>query len=200
MADQWDPKYPRDRGVIWSKVYLLARAEIYRDGSLWRAAFAAIVEADKAGTFETLKYIHSVTSDQRIWRLILWEQFTAIFQPDDWKTWPAYAQTVREAVPEGWLEISGNLEGIPTHWHGEEERTRLWAFKATTLLVAGLIEGQLPPVVATSAESVRFVDGSLEGDRRPLLREGDGVKLVKDVTRVLENTLQRLDRLGRGPL
>jgi hypothetical protein len=205
MGDQWDPKYPKDR-PMWSNLYPLAHAEIYRDGSRWRAAFAAIVDADKAGTFETLKYIYSVTPDLWSWRSILWELCTATFQNDDWQTWPAYAQAVREAVPEHWLAGSGRLRGIPTQWHQEEERPRLWAFKITTLLIAGFIEGKLPPVVATSAESVRFVDGLLEGDVRPLLRVEDEVKLrvKQEVDRVFENRLQplveRLEKIQRGSL
>lgn len=202
--DQWDPKYPKDR-PLWADLYLLARAAIHDRGSRWCAAFAAIVEADKAGTFKTLRYIYSVTHDLFVWRSILWELCLPTFQGDDWTTWPAYARAVREAVPEEWLKTSGHLQAIPASWYRKEEWRRLWTFKSTTLLVAGLIEGHLSPVAPTPVEAVRFGDESLEGDLREFVNSGGKLHLLIEeyVDRALENKLQpfleRLDKLERGP-
>jgi hypothetical protein len=204
MPDQWDPKYPKDL-PLWSDGYAMARGNIYDQSSPWHPAFAAVVQAEEAGEFADVKEFFRGTCDDWNCRLGLWDlYFKPMFEQDP-KSWPLYVQAVHGAVPGDWLADIRRLNGIPTHWISDARR--VWAFKSTVLFVAGLIEGELPPVAEPIPAGVdKLVNERVQSSLQPYATRMEGIdRLVEERTlRLLESRLRpiadKIDALERSPL
>jgi hypothetical protein len=194
MGDQWDPKYPASL-PLWYNDYVIARGTIYVDGSSWRRAFAAVVDAEAAGLLQTPKELYRDAPNQWAWWGGLWNHYVAMFQASG-SPWPEYARIVFEAVPDGWLKGTGRIEGIPTDW---TEKRLIWGFKSTVLFVAGLIEGALLPAPERVAQEVeKLVEQQLAGTLQPLVARVDGIdRRVQGVQSTLQPFVGQLDSIDR---
>jgi hypothetical protein len=154
MPDQWDPKWPTNKSD-WNTLYDEARPQIQEPSSAWHGAFAAIVAADGQGEFQYLRSFYSqsyLEAGVWVWRSALWELFCKPMFEEPQDQWPAYARLVYEAVPALWMDEDGQEEGIPESWLEGAARKKVWAFKATTLLIAGLVEEKLGSAPAATAK------------------------------------------------
>lgn len=174
----YDPKWPGGK-PDWDEEYELL-IDVMRKGSpLWKEAFYEIVKADQRGEFAHLRTFHKQTQRELgiwVWRWALWEvHCRPIFDRPKSKDWPLYAQTVAKAVATDMskeLVAVQRIEGIPDAWR--QDYPRMWTFKTTVLLIAGLIEGwfRVSPVEVL-ASITRFVDEQtpvhLKGALQPLV-------------------------------
>lgn len=212
-ADQWDPKYPKDRPwPPWHDDYEKARAQIYRADSPWHPAFRAVADAYRAGAFDGLQDIYYEVCDSWTQLHIVW---TLVCKPmflQEEATWPSYAKAVYDAVPGECLEDVGELLGLPYAWvtqagespatdEARAARRRIQAFKSTALFIAGLMNGELPH----PDEPAAFTEDANK-DHKPAVGGMKGIdrlvdeRVARAVARRLRPLFQRLDTFERGLL
>jgi hypothetical protein len=157
MPDQWDPKYPvQNEKDQWEEQYEKAKRDL-KDPSLgWKPVFQGIIDVE--GTLRHLKRFRIETwrkhNNDWVWRWGLWDLHCLPFFDAPKDPVPDYVQAAIAAVPKLWLDEVGGTPGLPDSWKpdgpGKEDRWQTaWAFKATVVLIAGLIEGKIPKSLAT---------------------------------------------------
>jgi hypothetical protein len=169
MGDLVDPKATGNK-PDWNELYRPLNDLMRKREPVGKQALYEIADAERRGDFKHLKTsyeFHRVT-DIWQWRRQLWAHCIPIFERPESK-WPLYARTVAKVVALENPTQAGMTEEIPDAWR--QDLLRIWTFKTTMLLIAGLIEGKFTVSPVAVLESIaRFVDEQAPAHLKEALR------------------------------
>jgi hypothetical protein len=145
MADQWDPKWPKEKPQ-WDESYDRAKAAIEREAP-WNAVFTTFVTAYDSGELAAAVARYQAASDPWDRRLNLWNHVRDQIFVKAWADLPGFAKNIWGLVPATWVPLRD--DPAVASW----PQPKLVTFKTTVLYIAGLLENRLPASLSKSQVS-----------------------------------------------